>query len=518
MLSWRLKITCKQQTAGEKMKINTSLKLSAWFVLAFVIASCGGGGSSGPEAPPPVLAPAGPTTATVGIILTDAAVDDYEHAFVTITSVELIGDGGHQLIFSGEETVDLLALRDSVRLFAVSEDVEPDAISKIRLQATSMQLVEDNGAGPMTTDVDLVANGKIDLNLRDSMELAAGDVVFVSLDWDMNESLKFTTTGNGRTKMRPVIFAVIDTEPAFKQGLVRVSGEVELVASDFTVFRMCSPDVVTQLPNSPVLGSLCLDIVLNEKTGLFGPKGMPIAPEEIVKGAPVTVLGLLQRSMDGPMVTPLQDDGGADVEPSIFQVLAIVVEGGEPGTWQQLLGTVQTVVDADNRFDFLLDNGQGFEDDSTLTGQLHPLTRIFKLAPDTGITEITGAELAEMDRAAMDSVVIPSDDEAVPDTLSIAIMLARTPGADEPEYIKGSILSTDSAAGELRVATAGGDRCVTTDMDTAIFEVFVHEDSVESMPATLDDLDVGANAVITGTDGDCFAADLIIAEGQTAAP
>ena len=58
-----------------------------------------------------------PTTATVGILLTDAAVDDYKHAYVTITCVELIGsDDGHQLIFSGEETVDLLALRDSVRL------------------------------------------------------------------------------------------------------------------------------------------------------------------------------------------------------------------------------------------------------------------------------------------------------------------------------------------------------------------------------------------------------------------
>jgi len=517
MLSLQRKLAVSTTAAEEKMKINISLKLSAWFVLVFLLTSCGGG-SSNPAASSPVPTPmAGPTTATVGIILTDAAVDDYDHAYVTITSVELIGDGGHQLIFSGEETVDLLALRDSVRLFAVSEDVEPDAISKIRLKATGMQLVQDNGAGPVTTDVDLVANGKIDLNLRESIDLAAGDVVFVSLDWDMNESLKFTTTGTGRKIMRPVIFAVIDTEPAFKQGLVRVSGEVELVAADSTAFRMCSPDVVTQLPNSPVLGSLCLDVVLNEKTGLFGPDGMPIAREEIVKGAPVTVLGLLQRSMDGVMVT-LMDDSGAEVAPSIFQVLALVVEGGEPGTWQQLLGTVQTVVDADSKFDFLLDNGQGFADDSTLTGQLFPLTRVFKLAPETGITEITGADLAEMDRAAMDSVVIPSGDAAVADVLNIAIMLARTPGDDEPQYIKGSILSTDSAAGELRIATAGGDRCVTTDMDTAIFEVFVHADSVESMPATLDDLDVGANAVVTGAEGDCFAADLIIAEGQTAAP
>lgn len=498
------------------MKLVTSLKLSAFFVLAFVLTSCGSG-SSNPATSSPSPMPAVPTTATVGIILTDAAVDDYDHAFVTITSVELIGDGGHQLIFSGEETVDLLALRDSVKLFAVSEDVEPDEISKIRLKATDMQLVQDNGGGPATTNVDLVANGKIDLNLCESMDLAAGDVVFVSLDWDMNESLKFTTTGNGRKIMRPVIFAVIDTEPAFKQGLVRVSGEVDLVAADYTAFRMCSHDVVTQVSTSPVLGSLCLDIVLNDKTGLFGPDGMPIAPEEIVTGAPVTVLGLLQRSMDGQMVT-LLDDSRTEVEPSVFQVLALVVEGGEPGTWQHLLGTVQTVVDVDSKFDFLLDNGQGFEDDSTLTGQLFPLTRIFKLAPDTGITEITKADLAEMDRAAMDSVLMPSGDEAVADTLNIAIMLARMPGDDEPQFIKGSILSTDSVAGELRIATSGGDRCVITDMDTAIFEVFVHEDSVESMPATLDDLDVGANAVVTGTDGDCFAADLIIAEGQTAAP
>ena len=47
MVSWPLKITGNTRFAGEKMKINTSLKLSAWFVLAFLIASCGGGGSAG---------------------------------------------------------------------------------------------------------------------------------------------------------------------------------------------------------------------------------------------------------------------------------------------------------------------------------------------------------------------------------------------------------------------------------------------------------------------------------------
>ena len=120
--------------------------------------------------------------------------------------MELLGENGHQLIFSGEETVDLLALRDSVKLIAVSEDVDPDDFSKIRLRAQDMQLVVDNEDGSSTmTEVDLVANGKIDLNPRETISIQAGDVVFASLDWDMHESLKLTETdnGNGRINMRP---------------------------------------------------------------------------------------------------------------------------------------------------------------------------------------------------------------------------------------------------------------------------------------------------------------------------
>jgi hypothetical protein len=62
------------------------------------------------------------------------------------------------------------------------------------------------------------------------------------------------------------------------------------------------------------------------------------------------------------------------------------------------------------------------------------------------------------------------------------------------------------------------DRCVTTDADTKIFEILVNDDSVENIPATLDDLDVGAKIFVTGAEdvAGCFAADLIIAEGQIA--
>ena len=385
-----------------------------------------------------------------------------------------------------------------------------------------MVLVVDNSDGSTTeTDVELVANGKIDLNPRGTIPIAAGEVVFISLDWDVNESLKLTEAAQGKVIMRPVIFVDIGTEPGFKEGLIRVTGVVQLIATDGTAFRICSAEDAVQIPENPILNELCLDIVVTDKTGLFAEDGRVITVGDLNKGDIVTVLGLLRRSMDGPAVTPMQDDSGADVDPTTFQVLAIVVEGGDPSVWQQLLGTLKSVVDSvEGTFDFLLDNGQGHPDDTMLTGHLDPASRIFRISRDTGVTEITGADLMTDDRAAVDAVQMPAADDADPDVLRIAIMLARTPGDSDMASIKGVILSVDSGAGSLMVATDIMDRCVTTDTETKIYEVLVNDDSVENILAILEDLDVGAKIFVTGAEdgAGCFAADLIIAEGQAATP
>lgn len=313
--------------------MKTLFMLPVCLLLAATLSACGGGSSAAPPAPasatPP---PAVPTTATVGIILTDASVDDYDHAWVTITSVELMGEGGNELLFSGAQTIDLLALRDTLELFAVNANVKPGDYEKIRMIASDMTLIVNNADSTTTeTAIKLVANGKIDLNPRGTFSIAAGDVVFVSLDWDMQASLKFTETGNGKTIMRPVIFVDIGSKAAFKEGLVRVHGSIELVADDLSVFRLCSPKFSIQLPESPVLESLCLDILVTDKTGLFGPDGNPMEATELKVTNPVTVLGRLRRSVDGSGNTALADTSG-DVTPTVFQVQSIVVEGGERPT------------------------------------------------------------------------------------------------------------------------------------------------------------------------------------------
>jgi hypothetical protein len=64
--------------------------------VAMLLASCGGGGGDGGNAKTGVST----APATVGLVITDAHTDQWDKALVTITSVKLISDEGHQEIFS----------------------------------------------------------------------------------------------------------------------------------------------------------------------------------------------------------------------------------------------------------------------------------------------------------------------------------------------------------------------------------------------------------------------------------
>lgn len=505
--------------------MKTFFRLSAWLVLAVTLASCGGGSPTAENQPvqfmPPPVADV-PTTATVAIVLTDYAVDDYIHAYATITSIELLGaDDSKQTIFEGLETVDLLALRDELKLFAVNENITPGDFTKIRMHAVSLILVKDLGEG-MTEDIEakLVGNGKMDLHPREIITLNAGDIVFVSLDWDMKESLKLTEAGADKKKliMRPVIFVDVGTEPAFKHGLVRVNGNVTLIAADNSYFRICQTQMPVQLPENPEIGDLCLDILIEDgKTGIFGPKGEPLTVSQLTKGDQVSVVGLLRRSEDGPSLPPLQDENGDDVKPTLFQVLAIVVEGGD--TWAQYRGTIQEAVNDMGMFPFLLDPAEEGVDGEEVSGQLDATTRIFKISLAEGVVELPPAQLMMDDRAMVDAVRLPADVETDPDVLRVALMLARTP-PDADASIAGKIVGIDLTDRTLQLMTSGMEWCVsTTDGVTRIYEVTVDDAGITTTEVTLDELDVGSKALVSGMeDNGCFAADLIIAEAQASIP
>lgn len=465
--------------------------------MSIMSASCGGGGGAGSDS-----ATGAAEMATVGLLITDLSSEDYDHAWATVTSVTLIGDDGHELIFSGKKKIDLLALRDHLKLFFVNRQVKPGFYSKIRLQVEELLLVKNNdGALPTEDYVDLVANGKVDLNPQSTIYIAPGSVVYASFDWDIDKSLKLIETGSGKIKMRPVIFVDIGTKPLFKKGLTRLFGTIVSVAEDDTQFLLCSLSTATPVTSGDVLKEFCVDVFVEPETGLFDAKGIPTTADKLEPKQEVTVLGLVRRAEDAPEPKPSLSENDTAAP---FQIVSIVVEGGSIDTWQQIRGVLTTAVaPATKTFGFDPNPGQGFPDPEVLVGQLFDATRIFRLEGDGGITEIEPVSLKISDLATADAVQVPPAFPGDPIGLNIAVMLSRPFVAPLPDTLSGKI---DSVTPKLVV----DGRTICTNFTTKVFLLSATGDVTES---DLSKLAVGTAAVVTGNDDlACMEANVIVSQ------
>ena len=485
--------------------------------------SCGGGGNGGSSTAVTSTAPA-----TVGLIMTDAHTDQWDKALVTITSVMLISDEGHEEIFSGEKEVDLLALREHVKLFAVKKGVKPGRYSKIRLALKEKQkgehllLVDEDPGAPIPKQWVKVPSSKVDLNPKEPIFIVPGSVVFASLDWDMEKSLKLITTGSGKWIMRPVIFVHIGTKPVFKKGLVRLFGIVESVGD--MGFELCSKPTVTPTLTSD--DDFCVNVLVKSNTGVFDSNGQPRPSQKVVVGEELTVVGLLRRMEDDhddydddddtdyehhkhPTPFSKYDDEDDEKSPR-FLISSIVVEVGPEGTWERLRGVVTTAVDAvTNQFELDPDPGQGYDDAARLVSQLFAESRIFRVEDDGSINEIEAKDLLANDRAALDAVKLASTSSG-PD-LNVALLLARHDPATAT--LTGKIMSVSPLG--LWVEIEGASCLVDTDPLTT--KAFVLSDTGVK-EVSVSDLPVGHIAVVTGTSDGCDVAEVIIAGPAPAVP
>jgi hypothetical protein len=499
--------------------------------VAMLLASCGGGGGDGGNAKTGVST----APATVGVVITDAHTDQWDKALATITSVTLISDEGHQEIFSGEKEVDLLALREHVKLFAVKRGVRPGYYSKIRLTIKEKQkgehllLIDEDPGAPVPKQWVKVPSSKVDLNPKETIYIAPGSVVFASLDWDMEKSLKLTETGSGKWIMRPVIFVHVGVKPMFKRGLVRLSGIVETVGD--LGFRLCStPEATASSTDSK---DFCVNVLVKGNTGVFGEDGEPrVVDPKVAVGEELTVVGLLRRMKDDhddydddddddyehhEHSSPFSkhedddhedgdDDDDDDQEHPKFLVSAIVVEVGPEGTWERIRGVLTKTVDsATKQFELDPDAGQGYDDATLLIGQLFDQSRVFRLEEDGSIKEIMPSELLLFDRAAVDAVKLASTGGTGPD-LNVAILLARP--APVTQTLTGTIMSV-SPSGDW-VVIDDGVPCVNSNNLTT--RVYILSDSgVDEVSVT--DLEMGSSAVVTSTTttAGCLNAEVIAA-------
>jgi hypothetical protein len=198
-----------------------------------LLAACGGG--SGDADGTPALA-----TGSVAVLFTDAPTDDFCQVRATVTGIDLLSDGGASAsLYTGERTVDVLAMRNFSDFFTVDPAVPIGTYSKVRLTLADLALVECDADGVPEPEPDwdhpnLPGNGKLDLNPRGGFQVIGGEMLVIELDLDMEKSLHVHETGNGTWQFRPVVFVTIRPDD---EHLVRVYGAARNVGA--TSFELC---------------------------------------------------------------------------------------------------------------------------------------------------------------------------------------------------------------------------------------------------------------------------------------
>jgi hypothetical protein len=365
-------------------------------------------------------------------------------------------------------------------VFAVAE-VPAGTYDKIRLQVSDLVLHDLDAA--QSQPVQLVGNGKIDLNPQGPFTVGEDEVIVVELDFDMAKSIKLTETGSGNLILRPVVFVDIQTERATSR-LTRMRGRIENINLDLDEFELCQTGFVAG--EGDPQGERCVIVGVDDDTVIFDPDGEPQDLDDLDVGDEVTVIGRLH---------PL----GAEDFAFLFD--AFVVEEGE---FLRIRGTIASEIDASERFDPDVAANQDVPDDVPLAVQLFPETRIL----DARGEDLEREDIVEGQGAIVDGVV----DEAGDGSLNTSLVIVT--GADDEEAeLRGMIASIDAGATSLVVTDdETGDRCVVaTGADVFLVD---ESDGVVTTPIVFDDLEAGQRVAVFGTeeiDG-CLAAETIFAD------
>lgn len=493
-------------------------------VVMLVVSACGGGGGSSSDSTLVI----GATSGTVSIVITDGPSDEFSEILVTVTCARLLGDDGQVTIFEGDETFDLLSLRDTTKLLAVHTDVPAGRYSKLRLCVRQIELIKRNREGDVTERAfsKLTGNGKLDLNPRGDFDVDPGQSLMIEVDWDANKSIKINGKGPNKYMLRPVVFVkIIGKDLPDLDKTLRLHGVIEDLDRDAGTFRLCrthfengdlkptpkdddggkdsdhdsdtdsesdSDDNDEQRPERRG----CVFVTIDDETAIFAPNGKPVGLTEVENGDEATVYGKV------PQDAPLSDN-------KELNIIALLIELGTDGTFARLTGTATDSVDRQDQFPLDLNPGQGFVDMTSIAVQLsvdgnNPGTIIVNSAG-----EKVSSDLIQRGEELLVSGVISLDPNLVTASLVVLRELANT-----TDSLSGEIIDVEDNGRGLRLMPDGGsaERCVRADSDTDVFLITESEDGISSEMIELSDRLNGLPADIYGeenTDG-CFDSSNII--------
>ena len=493
-------------------------------LVALVVVACGGG-SGGSSA-------VSGGTGSVAIAMTDGAAEDFDEINVSVVKIELLSDSGRVTIYEGNKTFNLLDLADKAELFAIRDGVPAGSYSKIRLTLTEIELVKKDAEGNVieTAYPKLPGNGKLDLNPRGDFTVYSGETLVVQIDMDANKSIHIVGTGSGKYQFRPVVFVDVITEAPFGK-LVRLHGVIDDINRDDREFKLCDTDVPVRLRDDEedyqTRGCIQVDVV--RTTSIFDADGQPARFRDLVEGEEATVYGRFRRE-DDSHDRDEDDDNGIDAasqddapngndddtdddrddarnddrnhhEMDDLELVAEIIELGVEGTFQQLDGVAESIVDADDRFTMSIDPAQGFVAGSEVAVQLQRGTKIINRqgeALDAGAIE-PGVQMM------VDGVL---DISVEPDVLFAALIVIDTDAA-RLDKLTGTLGANPDGSCGFNLATDSGDRSIRYDAGT---RAYVVSDSGSDQVA-VDALPDGAVTDVYGEEAidGCFDAETIIA-------
>ena len=362
-------------------------------------------------------------TGSVAIAMTDGAAEDFDEINVTVVKIELLSDSGRVTIYEGDKTFNLLDLADKAELFAIRDGVPAGRYSKIRLTLTKIELVKKDADGNVidTAYPKLPGNGKLDLNPRGDFTVYSGETLVVQIDMDANKSIHIVGTGSGKYQFRPVVFVDVISEAPFGK-LVRLHGVIDDINRDDREFKLCETDVPVRLRDDEedyqTRGCIQVDVV--RAASIFDADGQPARFRDLVEGEEATVYGRFRREDDSydreeaddtvidlasPDDGPTSSDSDGDREAARrhhemddLELVAEIIELGVEGTFQQLDGVAESLVDADDRFTMSIDPGQGFVAGSEVAVQLQQGTKIIFVTHDIGQARRLGDDVVFLHR------------------------------------------------------------------------------------------------------------------------
>lgn len=245
-------------------------------LLLIILNGCGGGGGSSQPVP------GGTASGNLRLLVGDNPADVFDAVLLTVDAITLLTDADSvELALDEPVVIDLLALQNLTDELLDAE-VPAGSYSKIRLFISDLQLqtLDDNGAVLTEIRPPLPANGKVDLNPQGTFAIARNEDLVIEIDFDLDRSLKLTSTGASSWRFRPVVFVDV-VQSQIDARISKLEGEIANIDSAGMLLELCDSDDLDD----------CVSVQLSESTLIADSTGMPLALGALIEGDEATAFG-----------------------------------------------------------------------------------------------------------------------------------------------------------------------------------------------------------------------------------